>query len=74
MLDDDLNRMHWNPGSVQRRDLVAALREAGFEIVRTHGKHEIWAKGGASIPVPHTLKSTGVVREIVREIIQERRA
>lgn len=63
--------MRRNPGSVQRRELVAALRDGGFELVRTHGKHEVWAKGATVIAVPRTLKATGTVRRIVEIIIAE---
>ena len=62
MLDDDLERMRRNPGSMSRRDLVAVLREAGFELIRTSGKHEAWRHGTVRLAVPRTLKGSGTVR------------
>ena len=73
MLDDDLERMRRNPGSVSRRDLVAALREAGFEVARTQGKHEIWKSGPFKVAVPRTLKGSGTVRQIVEFIVELRK-
>ena len=73
MFDDDLKRMRRNPGSVSRRDLVAVLREAGFELARTQGKHEIWKRGPVKIAVPRTLKGTGTVRGIIEAIVMARR-
>lgn len=73
MLDDDLERRRRNPGSVPRRDLVAALREAGYELARTHGKHEVWKRGPIKIAVPRTLKAPGTVRGIVEVMVAARR-
>ena len=72
MLDDDLERMRRNPGSVSRRELVAALREAGFEVAR-QSKHETWAKGDHVVTVPWTPKGSGTIRAIVTTIIEARK-
>jgi len=61
--------MRRNPGSVKRRDLVAALRARGWELVR-EGKHEIWALGAAEVQVPRSLKGTGTIRAVIKRIIE----
>lgn len=72
MLDDDLERMRRSPGSVSRRDLVAALREAGYEVAH-RSKHETWANGDSVIAVPWTPKGSGTIRAIVTAIIEARK-
>ncbi len=73
MLGDDLDRMQRNPSTVTRRDLVAALRDAGFELARTRGKHEVWKHGAVKIAVPRTLKGSGTTRSIVEAVTEARR-
>ena len=69
----DLEAMRRSPGSVSKRDLVAALREHGWELERDRGDHEFWTKAGyRPISVPHTLKGTGTIRGIVGQIIEGR--
>lgn len=36
---------------LNKRELCAALKKAGFELVRNN-KHEIWSNGDVSISVP----------------------
>ena len=68
----DLETMRRNPGSVSRRDLVAALREHGWALDRQDGKHEVWKRpGGGRIAVPRTLKGTGTVRRIVEQMMEQ---
>ena len=62
--------MRRNPGSVKRRQLVAALRARGWVVVR-EGKHEIWANSGAEVQLPHTLKGIGTIRSIVKRVIEQ---
>ena len=68
-MPQNLQTMREHPGSVKRRDLVQALRENGWEPAREGAKHQIWAKGTAVLMVPHTLKGTGTIRQIVDQII-----
>ncbi|MBT5775103.1 MAG: type II toxin-antitoxin system HicA family toxin [Dehalococcoidia bacterium] len=70
MRDSELDQMRRNPGSVKRRQLVAALRARGWVVVR-EGKHEIWANGGTEVQLPHTLKGTGTIRSIVKRVIEQ---
>jgi predicted RNA binding protein YcfA (HicA-like mRNA interferase family) len=66
----DLERMRANPGSVDRRDLISALRERGYVLAR-QGKHEIWSDGRtAPLAIPRTLKGTGTVRKILDQMIE----
>lgn len=64
-----LDQMRRNPGSVKRRDLVAALTEHGWTVAR-ESKHQIWTNGSATVQVPHTLKGVGTVRAIVKRMIE----
>jgi predicted RNA binding protein YcfA (HicA-like mRNA interferase family) len=34
-----------------KKQLLKILKEAGFDKIR-EGKHEVWGKGGLSIPIP----------------------
>jgi len=34
-----------------KKELVKVLKQNGWKLVR-QGKHEIWGKGGLSIPIP----------------------
>ena len=68
----DLETMRRNPGSVSRRDLIAALHENGWVLDRTTGKHQIFMKGARRAAVPHTLKGTGTIRALVEIIIESR--
>ncbi len=68
-MNTDLDRMLRHPGSVKRRELVAALVERGWVVAR-ESKHQIWAHGSATVQVPHTLKGTGTIRAIVKRIIE----
>ena len=69
MTDSELDQMRRNPGSVKRRNLVSALSARGWVVVR-EGKHEIWAKAGAELQLPHTLKGTGTIRSIIKRMIE----
>lgn len=52
------------------RKMVKALRDAGFEQIRTVGSHSVWANGSISVSVPdgHKTISPGVVRQINKAI------
>jgi predicted RNA binding protein YcfA (HicA-like mRNA interferase family) len=63
-------------GSIKRRDLIRALKQAGFEGPHAGGKHEFLIKGNLrlTIPNPHQgeigkdllsriLKQAGISRE-----------
>lgn len=68
-MSPDLERMRRNPGTVKRRDLVGALRERGWVVVR-ESKHQIWARGSVEVQVPHSLKSKWTVQGIVKRMIE----
>jgi hypothetical protein len=69
MTDSELEQLRRNPGSVKRRQLVAALRSRDWVVVR-EGKHEIWARGQAEVQLPRTLKGTGTIRAIIKRMIE----
>lgn len=52
------------------RKMVKALRDAGFQPVRTVGSHTTWKCGNVQVTVPdgHRTISPGVVRQIQRAI------
>ena len=68
-MSHDLEQMRRNPGSVKRRDLLGALRERGWVLVR-ESKHQIWATGSVEVQVPHSLKSKWTVQGIVKRMIE----
>jgi predicted RNA binding protein YcfA (HicA-like mRNA interferase family) len=51
---------------VPRRDIIQRLKDAGFELVHTDGKHDEWRHPNDPwAPVPrHRMISAGVVRKI----------
>lgn len=61
--------MRRHSGSVRRRDLITAIWERGFRLVRTSGKHETWSNGTAVVAIPRTLKDAGTVRRIVDMVL-----
>ena len=73
MASERLERMYRNPGSVQRRSLIAELGAHGWELARRARGHDIYAKPGwpEVIAVPARLKGTGTIRRIVRQIQTE---
>lgn len=70
MPSEQLDRLYRNPGSVRRRELVAALESRGWQLVRRARGHDIFAKAGwpEAIALPARLKGTGTIRRIVRQI------
>jgi len=67
----DLQQMREHPGSVKKRDLVAALTENGWTLRRRDGKHEVWRRqDGGMIFLPRSPKGIGTIREIVDRIIE----
>lgn len=76
MTSERLERMYRNPGSVQRRVLIAELESRSWDLVRRARGHDIYAKPGwpEVIAVPARLKGTGTIRRIVRQIQTEERS
>jgi mRNA interferase HicA len=53
---------------VKRRDLVRRLESAGFALIRSEGKHDIYGRGPARIPVPrHNEIKEPTARAILRK-------
>jgi len=64
----------WRP--VKRRELIAALKKAGFVGPYSGGKHEFMVKGDVAltIPNPHGADiSIGLLRVILRQAGMSRR-
>lgn len=69
----DLEQIYRNPGSVAPRQLVRAIEERGWELARKAQGHDIYANAGwpEIISVPTSLKGTGTIRRIVRQLQNE---
>lgn len=76
MASERLERMYRNPGSVQRRSLIAELESHSWDLVLRARRHDIYAKPGwpEVIAVPARLKGTGTIRRIVRQMRTEERS
>ena len=57
-------------GPISRRNLIAALRRAGFEGPFPRGRHQVMIRGQVSVRIPNPHRgdiSTGLLMEILRE-------
>lgn len=53
---------------MKRRDVVRALRDAGFVLVRTTGPHDVYGRGIERITVPrHTEINEITARKILKQ-------
>ena len=70
MPSGSLDRLYQNPGSVQRRALVAVLESHGWRLVRRSQGHDVSARTGwpEVVAVPARLKGAGTIRRIIRQI------
>ena len=57
-------------GSISRRDLIAALRKAGFEGPFAGGSHSFMARGALRVRVPNPHGSD-IGRELLSRILQQ---
>ena len=52
---------------MKRRDLLRRLEQAGFSLVRSDGKHDMYGRGEVRIPVPrHKEIKEPTARAILR--------
>ncbi|MXW23507.1 MAG: type II toxin-antitoxin system HicA family toxin [Chloroflexi bacterium] len=62
-----------SPAGTTRRELVRALRDAGWSLRREGARHEIWAKAVGRVMVPRHRGdlAPGTVRTIARDALSE---
>jgi predicted RNA binding protein YcfA (HicA-like mRNA interferase family) len=57
-------------GPISRKDLIAALRKAGFSGPTPRSRHEIMERGGVTVRIPNSHSaevSTGLLRRLLNE-------
>lgn len=61
------------PAGTTRRELVRALREAGWTLRREGARHEIWGKARSRVMIPRHRGdlAPGTVRTIARDALSE---
>ena len=62
-----------SPAGTTRRDLVRALRQAGWELRREGARHEVWANGRSQVLIPRHRgdMAPGTVRSIAQAALDE---
>ena len=55
--------------SYKRRNIIQALREYGFEVLREGRRHTIYSRGGITVPVPRHRQITPATSRSIARII-----
>ncbi len=45
---------------LNKRQAIRILRKAGWNLVKSGGRHQVWSNGKSTLSLPHTLQGDGL--------------